>query len=121
MKMPTTPYSTAYTTITLPLTDEALELLENRGYSELLSDIKDVRADKNADNDAYGELIIDLYPDTNEKIFHFSTTFVNDEGGGTGTQLIALVVFDPETADYFAEKAIERLLNEIGRITEQSA
>lgn len=116
-----TPYSTAYTTITLPLTDEALELLENRGYSELLSDIKKVRSDKNADNDAYGELIIDLYPDTNEKIFHFSTTFCNDEGDGIGTQLIAPVDFDTETADYFGEKAVERLLSEINRITEQSA
>lgn len=121
MEMTTILYSTAYTTITLPLTDEALDLLENRGYSELLSDIKKVRTDKNAADDVYGELILDLYPDTNEKIFHFSTTFTNDEGNGINTQLIAPVDFDPETEDYFTKKAIARLLSEISRITEQSA
>jgi len=121
MEMTKTPYSTAYTTITLPLTDEALDLLEDRGYSELLSDIKKVRADKTADNDVYGELIIDFYPDTNEIIFHFSTTFVNDEGDGINTQLIAPVDFDPKTAEYFTGKAVERLAGDVYRINGQTA
>lgn len=100
-------FDKSYLEVTIPLTDETVEKLENSPYNYLLDDYRS-ELDNSITEEVWCELAVGFDFIRGEMHFNFNVVAVIPD---EPSQISSWnnIEFDPDTAEYFKKKALEHL------------